>query len=1451
MTKRLLQLIILAVIAIPVYASSNTIEQARSYLQKVTDSGNFVTKLDPGSVRNNLPMGIRHTMGNTTVTLAVSKVRSMKEYCSMDIFARIFIPSKSADSPEDSIPLFFGAEGIMLSNDGDIVGDARLVLLQDVEIPIFDNNAKIILRGGISNSGQMADLTYANISCQGVTGFGIAADVEFSKSIMQTVSEDGKPNGGAVRASFQVKADDWEDWLAEATLPRFAIMGLDGFDFACEDIVFDFSHRRNGNVTFPKNYEANYLYGLPDVNLWQGFYAGRILVTVPEQFKGKKGGRLTFSANDLLIDENGISGLFVAETPILDFSDGNASGWRFSVDKFRVGLMANTLTEAAFAGRIGIPIADQKSSAFEYEGMWDIDNNYSMTVSVGDTVSFDVLQAQANIMPGSYIKLAVHEGVFRPEANLCGNLDLSVKSDKGDSIASFKGVVFQNLHIQTEHPYVSVDYFGYRNESSVMNMPVSITELGLTANDRSLNFYAGLKMDIQVTSASTSFALLGDLQEDDGIQQWRFKRFELREIDVYAEIGGVVKLRGRASARYDDPVYGNGYAGSLDLEVSAGVKFAIKASAVFGRVNGDSYWYVDASAAFTPPIPCAGYVNIGGFAGGMSYGMKRSGLGVIDSNAYNYIPDNNSGLGFKAGVILVIPSQEVASLKLMLEMEFNRYGGVNRVGFYGQGKFLDSASLSNMGGAKNMLSQTDEEVRKRPSANGIVANLAIEYDFVNDVLHSNFEIYVNFMEGFLKGVGAEGRAGWVTLHIEPKEWYLHIGTPSNPIGVELNALDIVRIQTTAYMMAGCNMPDALPVPPQIAEVFGSSELSSLSVSRNNDAFSKGKGFAFGSSLSIDTGELWCIILYARFQAGLGFDLMLRQYENAQCAGRSGTIGMDGWYATGQLYAYLAGELGVGVNLWFIKAKIPIIKGGAAVLLQGMLPNPTWFGGKMGVNFSILGGLIKGSIDFKFELGEKCNLLVPGQSPLDMEVIGDISPSESDVDVFSVPQVAFNIGINKPFETRLDEGFVNMMAVIDNCTLTNMQTGAIVQGEWSWNDEKDKYSFYPHEILDPETTFKINVSVGFRQYKEGVWSTVYTSGQASQEKREVVFVTGKAPDYIPDRNIEYSYPVRNQRNFHKEEYGHGYIRLKQGQTYLFADSLMFTADFINEDGDIIASQEIKYDKSSKTIKYDVPSQLPVGTELNVNLCGRPKDAEVKSVKNEAVYKKLSGVNADISTKHNVADSEMRTDIGKSILSYAFRTSKYKTFRQKVNSMSLRGFWDIENSYSTVLLGLAAKADESFDAVDLFASEWSAQPLVTVRSTGDDAYYKQNIYPNLYSGYSSSEFNVNRDTSVIGVPPLNAITVSPYYSHCLSNGDEGGMLSVFPHIYRLSLYYSSDFYDLLGLVMNRWVQGGSLNDYEKRLIKYSVPSMPRGKYKSFVSYTIPGGIKTSDVEVYYKY
>lgn len=65
-----------------------------------------------------------------------------------------------------------------------------------------------------------------------------------------------------------------------------------------------------------------------------------------------------------------------------------------------------------------------------------------------------------------------------------------------------------------------------------------------------------------------------------------------------------------------------------------------------------------------------------------------------------------------------------------------------------------------------------------------------------------------------------------------------------------------------------------------------------------------------------------LFLYARFQAGLGTDIMLKNYgQEAKCTNRGGRqIGIHGWYANGQAYAYLQGELGIKIKLWFVKKK---------------------------------------------------------------------------------------------------------------------------------------------------------------------------------------------------------------------------------------------------------------------------------------------------------------------------------------------------------------------------------------------------------------------------------------------------------------------------------------------------------------------------------------------------
>src|SRR5690606_3444956 len=106
----------------------------------------------------------------------------------------------------------------------------------------------------------------------------------------------------------------------------------------------------------------------------------------------------------------------------------------------------------------------------------------------------------------------------------------------------------------------------------------------------------------------------------------------------------------------------------------------------------------------------------------------------------------------------------------------------------------------------------------------------------------------------------------------------------------------------------------------------------------------------------------------------------------------------------------------------IRKKIPIIKVGVAVLLQAKLPNPAWFRGYVGGYYNILNGAVKGKFRFKVELGEECAII--GGSPLDgLKVISDITPEEggNGVDVFTAPQVSFNMSINHPFEFEDDNG----------------------------------------------------------------------------------------------------------------------------------------------------------------------------------------------------------------------------------------------------------------------------------------------------------------------------------------------------------------------------------------------------------------------------------------------
>ena len=130
----------------------------------------------------------------------------------------------------------------------------------------------------------------------------------------------------------------------------------------------------------------------------------------------------------------------------------------------------------------------------------------------------------------------------------------------------------------------------------------------------------------------------------------------------------------------------------------------------------------------------------------------------------------------------------------------------------------------------------------------------MQLDLDNSSLHAVSQVYVSSPAGVIAGTGPDGLAGRGVLHIDPKEWYLHLGTPATPIGLKLNVGSILAVKSDAYLMAGSRIP-GMPTPPQeVANLIGQ-DISRLSLGRNLDALSTGKGFAFGSKLGVRTGDL--------------------------------------------------------------------------------------------------------------------------------------------------------------------------------------------------------------------------------------------------------------------------------------------------------------------------------------------------------------------------------------------------------------------------------------------------------------------------------------------------------------------------------------------------------------------------------------------------------------------
>ena len=1468
--------------------TSKDLSTAISTFEEIKKNNNLTDLLEPKKL-SMLPLGVAKTIGGIQYTLGISSAKFTPQYTELTAFVKIVIPQ--FDSSGNAKELFFGANNIKLSHKGGLVGDTNLVLLGDVPIKMNGENLLLVLKGGMNmETGAIQNKTYVTIDCSGFKELGIEADLEFSRKLLEPVDAKYEViKSGRVKASFKTIVTNWNNILAEVTIPAFQLTDYEGTCFELNKAVIDFSDLYNAKeIEWPKDYQKDYL--VPgNENLWRGLYVKSLKIVLPPQFKEKESNdRIKFQATNLLIDRIGVSGNFSGDN-ILDLGKGNASGWQFSVNHIEMGFRANSLVYGRFDGDIVLPLSDPSKqckpdtrSELGYKAIINpLDNEYLLKAEVKSDICFQVFKADAKIEKNSYVELKVKEGLFLPKAVLYGSISINGSNkptpdasetqegaDKKEAVA-FKGITFQNLQLQTVTPYFKADYFGYKNNaetdpesSKVSNFPITIHEVAIVADDVS----ASLKIDLSVNlmkdqfNGRTKFNIVGKFGKEQGIQKWKFDHLKFERLDIAADLGGM-KFKGSITIMDNDPVYGNGFKGMLGADFTGGIK--VEANAIFGSTTF-RYWYVDAMVD-NLNIP-AGAITFKGFGGGAFYRMKKDGYSnKFVASGSNYVPDADSALGVKA----MIKFAGTATADAFwggagFEIAFNNHGGLNRISIYGEGHVMQPFEIpgaEELTGAlqavaenesllstvalealkTSNLSQAAEQLYPNDVKNsmGINAFAAIEYDFRAKTLHGSFDLYIATPGGFIKGRDSENRAGWAVLHFGPDKWYIHMGTPKKRLGLKM-AIGSIEVEAGGYFMLGDDIPASPPPPAIVAQLLGV-DVAKLDYMRNENMISGGRGFAFGSDFSLKTGNLNFLMFYANFQAGFGFDIMVKDYEDAECKG-SGQIGLNGWYASGQSYAYLQGELGINIKLFFIRKKISIIKGGGAVLLQAKLPNPVWIRGYMAGNFSILGGAIKGSFRFKLQFGKECEFI--NADPLaGLKSIADITPTEGskDVDVFAVPQVAFNMPIDKNFTLEDDAGIKTYRLKLEEYSIK--KDGIPVIGTFSTNTNKDLLSFNATDVLPQNSNLTLTVKVSFQENVNGTWKTIYDEGQVAMEHEVRNFTTGEAPKNIPVSNIAYCYPVFDQKYVYQNETKESYIVLKQGQPYLFDLKPGQTQKAFYKTGLKTANGAIRYNNNLRKISIDLP-ELETTKLYNLSLM----TLENQNDANGNLTENYKTQNLENDNNIEVKDNELKEMVSGAeaieMVQYNFKTSQYKTFQEKMAAKKPQQTL-VEIIYMDVhALQSLNNSTEPFDEIELIGDVKTLfQPLITTEAMLDDNYYKNEIYPLIYQGYPlESDLTFSRNSSVLGIPPSKGVETMAWYLDYIFNNTSSFMLKEYlPYRYNLPFHYKNDFIDLRYKIVNKYLNSSNQTMKTKYdyIINGEFPYIKKGLYNVKLKYTLPGG------------
>ncbi|UPK68400.1 hypothetical protein [Chitinophaga filiformis] len=1430
-------------------AKEGLVDHAISVFNKIKEKNKFINFLTNESL-GTLPVGLVREINGKVYVIAIDSIRMTPQGAYLSAYFRFNVPGTSRE-------LIFGGKDIAFTPGGVGVGNStKLLLLNDQRVN-FNEHVELNFPGDGSN--------FVEWDCNGFKSANLSGVFEFDKGWI----EPDDPGKEIVQAVLSINsAKDLSNIIADINIPPFRIKGLKDFNFKVKHAVIDMSDLANPSGL---DVTADMLEDPSSPLLWRGFYLQELEVGLPEQVASAKG-RPKVTVSNFIIDDQGVSGSLEAEN-IVKLGDASAGGWPMSIDKVGLSFSKNKLNGGSLGGEMRIGFLGDDPLAYDAAvSMRGNDTYYSFALATTKDKTYSFFAGKITLNKDCRIEVTKTAKDFIPKATLTGKVELN------KSVLNIKDISFEDLTLSTQKPYVHSGTFeiATAGDAKMSGFPIAFDELSLGISEGKVAVGATVMLNFMGSgdkgfSGSTSFTITAAQEEikqtvmvdnqpvEKVDTRWKLDKVTISDIDLNVKVMAF-QMHGIISLFDNHPVYGNGFRGKLDFALPGPIPKA-SATAYFGSKDDFRYWHVDAYIGVRVPIPPM--LQITGMMGGMSYHMERPSDfdpydsrnaidekgGLKDVNEiFKYVPSKDAGLGFMGGVTLALSTDVVINANLALEVQFGTNGGFRYAQFDGAGYVMHQV----------VKAKSKNEAKEDESA-PVWVQFKMRFDNVNSSFDASIKTYVN-IAGIVKGAHERGLVGESVLHVGKDDWYLYIGRPS-----QMNALSIAGVaEVSSYFMMGSKVEDMPPVPVEVSEVFDNVNTNFMAM---ENTMSTGKGFGFGAhfkaGFSFDYG------IYGEFAIGAGADILLRNYGEARCKGSNSIIGFNGWYASGQAYAYLKGNVGIRVKVLGKKRSFDIAKLSAAILVQAKLPNPSWFRGMAGVKYSVLGGLVKGTANIKVELGSQCEIV--GAKEINVEVISDIKPDDqgNDVSVFSSPQVAFNLAIEKPFSmmNELDQ-VATYRVKLDEVTLMNDKTpitGAIVV-----NPDGMSATLNQRDILPGLTKLTAGAKVHFEKQNGASWDALKSDGRnIDYETKSSTFTTGEEPKTISWENVVYAYPVRNQYNFFPGEYNKGYLKLKYGQPKLFrktddkGESYSITAAFTSAQKQV-ATTSVSYDEAAAQVNFDIPADLSKETIYTYNIVRSSLSLENAANNVTKNAKTTVGEDGDSTTLTQTAlKGNANSEADKEVISYNFRTSRYGTFAEKMNNVTgSKDLFDIAIGYVTVI-GTSFNTQETFDRFDVSGdATFSTKPLILLKAGTNNEWLQNQVMPLLYNGYPfAPSMTLARDvTTTGGLPPLEAVRLynnDNNYYQLESNNVSDGIAPVRPGQCRFMYYVPyvahEDYMDLNAKAGRLYTNGTSTTP-AGNLLLHTFPDLQGNIYYPVeLQYRLPGINKvTSTVtkSIYYK-